>query len=87
MTNHLFQQYIELLKRASRTSNEAESRMLVERANAICRDPAFLEPNHNNCQDMNHTSDSIPGNCISSPGHAIGNMGYGFSRGSPSMWT
>ena len=87
MTNNLYQKYIELLNRASSTSNENDRKMLIDQANRICREPAFLESNNNNYQNISHSISSGPGNCISSQGHAFGNIGYGVSHGGSASWS
>ena len=47
MSNSLFNQYIDLLRRASSSSNEAERNRLVVQSNIICAMPAFANEKSN----------------------------------------
>ena len=91
MSNNLFNQYIELLNRASSSSNEAERKRLVDQANKICKNPEFTKSNTSSNSSNNSIGltnvDSGPGNSITPTGHAFGNIGYGFSHGGNASWT
>ena len=91
MSNNLFNQYIELLNRASSSSNDAERKRLVDQANKICAMPEFTKSSTPNNSSNNGsgltTVDSGPGNAITPTGHAFGNIGYGFSHGGNASWT
>ena len=92
MSNNLFNQYIELLNKASSSSNEAERKRLVDQANKICKNPEFTKSNTSSNSSNNGYNgltnvDSGPGNAITPTGHAFGNIGYGFSHGGNASWT
>ncbi len=87
MSNDLFAKATDFLTRASRASNETESKMLVEQANKIFRSQEFLKETSNGHSSNICAVDSSPGNTIASLGHAFGNMGYGYSHGGTASWS
>ena len=56
MSNSAYDKYIELLNRASSSSNDAERKILVDQANKICRDPEFLKGPSNGFSSSNNSS-------------------------------
>jgi hypothetical protein len=58
MSNNLYQQSIEILQKATRTSNEAERNKLLDRANEIFRNPDFIKYHPNNSNSNSENSEN-----------------------------
>jgi hypothetical protein len=81
MSNNLFDQYVNLINKASRSSNESEKRMFLDQANKICAMPEFTTSETPSRRSNNNNSrltnvDSGPGNSITSNGNTFGFLGY-----------
>jgi hypothetical protein len=79
MSNNLFDQYVNLINKASRSSNESEKRMFLDQANKICAMPEFTTsetPSRRSNNSRLTIVDSGPGNAISQTGNTFGSLGY-----------
>jgi hypothetical protein len=76
MSNNLFDQYVNLINRAS---NEVEKRMLLDQTNKICAMPEFTiseTPGRRSNNSRLTNVDFGPGNAISQTGNTFGFLGY-----------
>jgi hypothetical protein len=56
MSNNLYQQSLDILNKASNTSNEAERNKLCDQANNIFKNPDFLKSYQQHASSSNNSS-------------------------------
>ena len=75
MSHNLYQESINILKKASRESNDAERKKLYDQANEIFRNPNFVksyQPSSSSNNGSGLTSGLSPNNCYNSGPISLG---------------